>query len=269
MMESFFISYKSSQIHGFKAGTGKTCLFCFHGYGDTAASFEWLATKIQHEFTLIAIDLPLHGQTCWNEGLTFSPEDLLRIINEIALPNASKIYLLGFSMGGRIALHLLQLIAAKTQKVILLAPDGFRTRLEYWLATQSFFGRRLFVFTMQHPGWLFLLLQVGNKARLINNSMLKFTNVYLHDRESRCVLHDRWITMRRFKPSIKQIKAAVKLNGIKIRLLYGKYDKVIDHLDGKKFMRGIEPNCILSIINTGHLLLQEKNAEEIIRLIKN
>jgi pimeloyl-ACP methyl ester carboxylesterase len=271
-MESFFTTYRSSQIHYGKAGAGAILLLCFHGYGESAESFSFLEKTVADEFTLFAIDFPFHGKTIWNEGLVFTPEDLAniveKIIEEISFQNP-KIFLLGFSMGGRVALQVLQSIPNKVQKIILLAPDGLKINFWYWLATQTSFGNKLFHFTAKRPSWFFLLMNTADKLRLVNQSVFKFANHYLHDKQMRNELYNRWTVMRQFKPNIKKIKQDIRSNNIQLRLLYGKFDKVIRHKNAEKFMIGIESNCILSIINSGHELLKEKNADEIIRIIKN
>ena len=271
-MESYFTPYKSSQIHYCKAGTGSKLLLCFHGYGESAESFSFLEKSIEHDFTLLAIDFPFHGKTRWNEGLGFTPEDLVTILRKIIhalILQDSKIYLLGFSMGGRVALHLLELIPVRIEKVVLLAPDGLRMNFWYWLATQTALGNQLFRFTANRPGWFFLLLRTADKFRLVNQSVFKFANYYLHDKHMRNDLYHRWTAMRAFKPNVKKIKEDIRSHNIQLRLLYGKFDKVIRHKNTETFTNGIESNCILSIIDSGHELLKEKNADVITRLIKN
>ena len=271
-MESFFTTYKSSQIHYCKTGIGNKLLLCFHGYGESEGSFSFLEKSIADEFTLLAIDFPFHGKTIWNEGLVFTPEDLINIVEKIIATTPfqnSKIYLLGFSMGGRVALHLLQLLPNKIEKMILLAPDGLKTNFSYWLSTQTSIGNKLFHLTMNKPWWFFFLINIADKLKLVNQSVFKFANHYLHDKQMRNDLYKRWTVMGLFKPNIKKVKQDIRSNNIQLRLLYGKFDKVIRHKNAEIFMSGIEPNCILSIINSGHELLKEKNADEIIQLIKN
>jgi pimeloyl-ACP methyl ester carboxylesterase len=271
-MESFFITYRSSQIHYCKAGVGNKLLLCFHGYGESADSFSFFEKSIADEFTLLAIDFPFHGKTIWNEELIFTPEDLVSIVEKIIETTSfqdPKIFLLGFSMGGRVALHLPQQILNKIEKIILLAPDGLKINFWYWLATQTSLGNKLFHFTANNPSWLFLLMNIANKLRLVNQSVFKFANHYLHDKQMRNDLYKRWTVMSKFKPNIKKIKQDIRGNNIQLRLLYGKFDKVIRYKNAEKFITGIESNCILSIINSGHELLKEKNDDEIIRLIKN
>src|SRR5882724_5510260 len=98
-MQSLFLTYKSSHIHYQRTGNGRRPLIAFHGYSDSANSFNLLEEYMGNDYTLIAIDMPFHGKTDWKEGLTLRPVDLIEIMNailqDLSLPH-SKIYLMGF-----------------------------------------------------------------------------------------------------------------------------------------------------------------------------
>src|SRR5215831_2285952 len=129
-MKSFFLPYQSSQVYYQIGGKGKKILCCFHGYGESSESFAFLENYLGDEFSLLCIDLPFHGKTEWNEGTHFTPYELVLIINEILqqFPESGpKIYLMGFSLGGRIALSLFETIPEKIGSLILLAADGLDT----------------------------------------------------------------------------------------------------------------------------------------------
>ena len=246
-------------------------MFCFHGYDESSESFAFLENHIADEFILIAIDLPFHGKTDWKESLTFTPENLLEIIRHIidnlALSN-SRMVLLGFSMGGRVALSLLQIIPEKIEKVLLMAPDGLKVNSWYRLATQNWLGNKLFRFTMRSPGWLLVILKAGNKLGLANQSIYKFTTHYIQDRQVRDNLYHRWTIMRKFRPVIHTIKSLIIENKITVKLLYGKYDRIVRFERGEKFRKRIEQYCDIIILQDGHQVLDKKNAELIIRLLK-
>jgi pimeloyl-ACP methyl ester carboxylesterase len=271
-MDSLFITYKASTIHFVRTGHGKRVLLCFHGYGESAHSFDFLEKVMEPDFTLIALDFPFHGETIWKNGLHFTVGDLMAILEQI-VPSFSaeqaEIYLLGYSMGGRVALNMLQAIPKRIKKIILIAPDGLKSNFWYRLATQNLVGNRIFLLTMRRPGWFFLLLRLTRKTGLVNKSIFKFVNYYLHDKRVRLELYDRWMVMRKMTPGIKKVKSNILAYNILTRLLYGRYDKIVRPNRTRNFMRGIEPFCKLSIIESGHQLLQEKNEDVILELIKN
>jgi len=271
-MQTAFIQYRSSQVHYCWFGAGPRIILCLHGYGESEASFQFLENHISPDYTVVAIDLPYHGKTQWNEGLTFSIADLLAITQLLLEKHgqeAGRITLLGFSMGGRVALQLLQCLPHKIEKTVLLAPDGLKVNIWYWLATQTYIGNRLFGFTMKHPAWFFWLLQTGNRLKLINQSVLKFTRYYIHDTTVRRLLYERWTCMRTIKPDLAFIKTLIRANQLPVHLLYGKYDRIIRHERGEKFRTGIESFCTLHIIQTGHQVLQEKYVNHIMQAIQS
>ena len=152
--------FKNSTIGYCRFGSGPRSAFCFHGFGEDAASFNFLAKYAGNQYTFYSIDLPFHGNTDWKEGLTFTDSDLSQILEEVLRQNNyerqtlnHKLTLLGFSLGGRVALSLFELIPGKFEKMVLLAPDGLKINFWYWLATQTWAGNKFFHFTMKHPGW--------------------------------------------------------------------------------------------------------------------
>ena len=260
----------SSRIQYSCRGTGPRLLFCFHGYGESADTFSFLA-GLGRDYTLVAFDLPFHGQTDWHGGnLFYDPADLLNQMEEISsgLPGRSASWtLLGYSMGGRVALHLLQLAPEKIGKLVLLAPDGLRMNPWYWLATQTRPGNHLFRFTMRHPGWLFFLLRIGNALHGVNPGIYKFTTRYIDNIKVRQNLYARWTTMRGFRPKPGLIRDIIRSRKIPVRLVYGRYDRIIRAERGQRFRKGIEEFCTLLLLPTGHHLLQTGNQEIIEKAI--
>ena len=292
-----FIIHQSSRLHYHRWGKGEKLLLCFHGYGESAGTFSLLAEPLGDEFTIVAIDMPLHGKTEWNEGLDFSIHQLLSVIDAILAgiegpssgasqhlagmlpatiidpPPASRLaqtpwHLLGYSMGGRIALSLLEAAPEKIQKLILIAPDGLRLNPWYWLATQTHAGRLLFWYTLYHPGWFLFMLKTGNKLKLVNPSVYKFVDNYIGKHEVRRELYTRWTTMRHFRPHLEHIKAIIRKKNLPVRILYGKFDRIIREERGRQFQKGIEPWCRLVVLSAGHQLLQTQHLPALVSLVK-
>jgi pimeloyl-ACP methyl ester carboxylesterase len=251
---------------------GSRLVFAFHGYGESSTSFTFLGEAISDDFTLVAIDLPFHGQTEWNEGLFFDPRDLLFILRAIeagltstqpvpgdpsVTPYLPGWWFLGYSMGGRIALQLLQDSPQLADKLVLLAPDGLKVNPWYWLASQTRPGNILFRATMRRPGWLFLLLRLGHALQLVNPSVYKFTVQYINDDRVRQELYTRWTTMRGFRPRLAVIADIIRERQLPVRLIYGSYDRIIRWESAEKFRkRGITATCHLTLLPTGHQLLR-------------
>jgi len=247
-------------------------LICLHGYGESAESFAFLGEAIGSDYTVVAIDMPFHGKTEWKGKLEFSPLDLLSVIDRLVAgmpPFRSGWWLMGYSMGGRVALQLLEMIPGKIAGMVLAAPDGLVVNPWYWLATQTRWGNRLFRRTMQHPGWFFFLLRAGHFLRMINPSVYKFAEHYIGNQPVREELYIRWTLMRKFRPRLRVVRECIRSRRIPVRLVYGQYDRIIRWERGEQFRRGgLEPYCELIILPSGHQLLQSKNLETILSMLK-
>ena len=147
--------------------------------------------------------------------------------------------------------------------MLLLAPDGLKMNFWYWLSTQTSLGTSFFRFTMKHPAWFFTFLKALNKLRFVNTSIFKFVNFYIGDKEVRQVLYKRWIALRKLKPRIFYIKSCIVKFNIGVRVIYGKHDRIFVPARGQKFRKGIEQQCSIAVIPSGHQVLHEKHTEEI------
>lgn len=239
------------------SGKGPGRLLCLHGFGESAAHFEPLADWLP-DYTLVSIDLPWHGETQWREGLDMPVDVLLGLIDQIPELRGQAFGILGFSMGGRIGLSLLQPLGDRVEQVILLAPDGLRINPWYRLATESRPGNRLFRQVMSAPGPFRKLLHLGNRLGIVNDSIMKFVERYVNDPGMRELVYRVWTTLRRFSISPAKAKHLLRERGIPLVMIFGRYDRIIPPSLGLAFIRGWESGARLEILDTGHLLLHAK-----------
>ncbi|MEI9807283.1 MAG: alpha/beta hydrolase [Bacteroidota bacterium] len=162
------------------------------------------------------------------------------------------------------ALSLYEKIPLQIEKLVLLAPDGLVVNPWYWLATQTWAGNTLFSFTMKKPRWFFGLLKWLNTLKLVNTSIFKFVNFYIGDKEVRRLLYARWTALRKLKPGLKQIRSHIRTAKTPVRLVYGRHDRIILPSRGENFIKGVEQYCTLSVIHSGHQVLQEKHVADIL-----
>lgn len=270
-MQHQLLIYRDSALSYYRFGNGPKQVLCFHGYGENAQSFAFLEEPIGNEYTFHAIDLPFHGQTVWKQGLDFTVNDLQQIIS--LLPDQlktanSKPVLLGFSLGGRVALSLYQSQPENISKLVLMAPDGLLMNPWYWLSTQTMLGNGLFRVTMKYPGWFFGTLKGLNKMGQVNASVFKFINSYIGNPEVRRLLYQRWTVLRKLKPNLPLIRSFIRKYKTPVHLLYGKHDRIILPERGEKFRKGIEAYCTINILPAGHQVLQKKYVEQIREALK-
>ncbi len=259
-MNSQFIKLGESLFHYNRYGSGPNWIFCFHGYGESGESFALFEPYLGETHTLIAVDIPFHGKTEWNGPLLLEPQLLIQFINSITDDSQSRVTFLAYSMGGRIALRLFELMPDRIQSMVLVAPDGLHQNKWQWFTTKTSVGNWIFKNTMQNPQWLFQLIKMARFLKLLNPSISKFVHYYLDDPKERAELYKIWTTTRRFRPSLANLKTLVKDHNVPLQLIFGKYDRIILTKRGTHFSKDLKELVKVFEIKAGHQLLQKKYA---------
>lgn len=263
---SFYIPFLRSRIHYLQWGNGSEWLFCFHGYGESAGSFGFLAEPLGKQFTIIAIDMPFHGATEWKEGLLMQPDQLVTIMQTIKPPGAG-MHLFGYSMGGRISLQLLLQVPEEIRKLVLVAPDGLHHNPWQKIATRTWAGNRLFAWLMKHPAPMLWPLNLAASMGLYDKNLLRFIHYYLNDAGQRALLYRRWTTLRKFRPEENRLVSVINRYHIPVDLLFGRYDRVILTKHGQHFGEKAGPLVRVTEIEAGHQLIKEKHHRLISELL--
>jgi len=254
------LHYKTNTIAYTAYGSGEKYIFCFHGFGQAGHRWGMLESLLGKQFTLIAFDLPFHGQTKWKEKNGFTAEALTEIIKLLLPKNQQKIYLLGYSMGGRIVLRLIQQIPTLVQKAVLLAPDGLHRNKLYRFITQTTMGRKLFYRCMKNPRMLFSIAKKMRAKGKLSDKNYNMAKYYVDDEASRMALYHRWMSTRLFQPDLRLLKKIITEYHIPVEMVFGKYDKIIVADNGILFTKGLEKSTRMHVLNTGHYFLTESYA---------
>jgi len=266
-MPSFFLPYASSRFHGIREGTGPQLLICLHGFGESAMHFVPLAKYMGSRFTIVGIDLPFHGQTTWEEKRPFTRQDLQTLIEMILQEQHQHHFsLLGYSMGGRLALSMIPVVAPQLRHVILLAPDGIKNNPWHMFVTRTALGNRLFKYVTYKPQLFFRLLTAVRKLGTLNESVYKFAFHSMDKLDKRLLVYNVWTCMRRMLPDLKQCKKALAQYDIRTLLIYGKYDRIIPAVVGERLVDGSFPGEIL-VLEKGHQLISEELGKAILSKI--
>ncbi len=268
--DSHYIEAGNALFHYQQYGSGEKLLFCFHGYGRDGGSFHFLDQPLGESFTIIAIDMPFHGLTQFKDKLTFHPNQLIEVmqkIRKLLQKEKEKFYLLGFSMGGRITLHLTQILHRHIERVVLIAPDGLKINFWHWFCTHTWLGNKFLGYSINHAGWVLYLLKLAEKTKVINATVAGFVFYYIHDAEQRKMLYQRWTALRKFTLFKGKLKRLIVKDQIPVKMLFGLKDKIIQSASGRKFRRGVEDFVTVKVINESHYLLTENHAATIGELL--
>ena len=259
------LTYNHSSVHYQCFGTG-TLVVCLHGFGLDSSHFSHLPNFIPNH-CFIAFDLPFHGSTVWNEGKYVYPEQLKDIILKCPEIGNKPFILLGYSIGGRLALTLLPFFAKRIIRLVLLAPDGFYVHPVYWFATHTKFGNNLLKRVTSNPKRFLQVLNFSQSKLIVPKSSLKFTKSVLENQNLRQTLYQAWTGFSRFMPSIAKLIPLIHVNQLRVILVYGKYDSTIKMAPGRIFHQKV-PSSTLLVLETGHQLLHVKNASYLVNLFK-
>lgn len=254
------------QLHYLQMGRGKQLLLAFHGYNNDAGLFRPFEKEIGARYTIISVDLPHHGKSNWGKE-ELSVQMLQELINHLKRKYlAEKISLLGYSMGGRACLKIVECCSEDIDKVVLMASDGLRFNFFYYFLTRIAAGKRLFKSFIEKPGKYLPLVERLKKWKWIDESRYKFAMQYLHTDEKRQFLHNVWPSMSALIPLTRKVKANIRKKNIALYIYMGKYDRIIPPKLAADFCKGL-PNAKLTILEKGHRLTDEECVAEIAKCL--
>lgn len=114
-------------------GYGKEVIVFLHGFTGSHKSWDPFLSLLDQQYTLITIDLIGHGLTdapvdIDRYDITQTTADLIALIDQL---NIDKVHVVGYSMGGRVAITLAALYPERVASLFLESTTaGLRTELE-------------------------------------------------------------------------------------------------------------------------------------------
>ena len=247
---SFHYTYQTS---------GKPTLLAFHGFGQNPEFYLPLQKSIVDKYDVLSISLVGHAIPFdFNQAL-IEPNNYVKSIDSLLhkLGINDSIQLLGYSIGGRIALNFLKHTRLTVIKTILIAPDGFHMRLPYLFLTKTTLGNYLFKQNLKHPHFLISVLKLACLFKLISPALKKFATLQLSNADLCSKIYKSWTGYAYFWPPKRQLVALV--NKHEIQFILGKYDAIIPFDQFKNI-----PDTQKTIVLSGHKLLNQKTDRHII-----
>jgi pimeloyl-[acyl-carrier protein] methyl ester esterase len=138
-------SYSMKELYTEVNGSGPD-LVLLHGWGLNVRVWDGLVEELRNRFRIIAVDLPGHGRSAWTAGLGTPAEQAWSIHSTLASVS-NRYSLLGWSLGGQIALDLAAAMPGQIDRLVLVAatprfiqsadwPHGMQPAVITKLATQ-------------------------------------------------------------------------------------------------------------------------------------
>lgn len=239
-------------------GNGKTLVF-IHGLSDNLLYWEFLANNLKHDYQILRVDLRGHGESeLGNEEITIGTysNDLNNILEEL---NISEVNLIGFSLGGAVALDFAIKYPQKVDSIVLMSSfykvdDELRSTLNQFknslnLGFEEFYDNILPMALCpevidENKKELELLKDIASQNANIE-AYLKAVDVCLNFNVEK---------------QISQIN-------VPTLILAGKYDDISTLNMQKELHNKIENSKLIVFDNTKHNLLVGKNNEKILAIL--
>jgi len=174
--------------YSFRGNTDKPLILFLHGFMGDSHEFNEVLSLLSDQFCCLAVDLPGHGKTRFLGGdecytMANTAHALISLLDHL---NIEKCFLVGYSMGGRLALYLNLHFQERFSKVVLeSASPGLKNQRDQLERTQrdlelahkleisdfsaflrSWYNQPLFASLKKHPDFELLL-----QSRLQNNPL--------------------------------------------------------------------------------------------------
>ncbi len=252
-------------------GHGPLPILAFHGFGRTGADFEVLEKELGDRCTLYAFDLHFHGQSPGypeRADEPFTPKELATYFMAFADKlSAPKVGLLGYSLGGRIVLSLLEQMPEQIERVFLAAPDGLKTRPWYRGLAASRVGRMLYKRFVAKPRVTHAILKSLRAMRLMNERMYRFLMGQTDSHTKRQLVHDVWLSYRLIEPDLARVAANAAEHHVPVHVFFGSHDRVIRPMFGTNLTKHAPRQITQQELPLGHALLTPELGAAMARLL--
>lgn len=166
--------------------------------------------------------------------------------------------LMGYSLGGKIALSLLESLPDRFSNAYFFATDGLKTSVFYTFASRTRLGRSLYRLLIDHPGPLIGTIHFLRSIGVLSEKMRKFLLFHLESREERQFVYDVWSTFRNIRPDLASIRHSMDHYDLEVHFFFGRYDPVIKPPLAKRILNELEYQRQVHILEAGHELLDER-----------
>lgn len=253
MVQESFIHHRRNLLHYVKVGNGKHPLLVFHGFGQDHTMYVPLLKSLSSTYTLYIVDLFFHGKSEWNEGERPIEKKDWNAIVEVLLheQRLDDFSLLGYSLGGKFALSILEAFGNRIRHLILVAPDGIRTNIWYSMATYPTALRALFKSMIhRYDRFAWIATRLG-KLNLVDKGLIRFADYQMNSEEKRRRVYYSWVVFRHLTFDLRDIAKIINENDIRLTMITGKYDNVIRSGDMHRLLRHVD-HYREEILESGH-----------------
>ena len=256
-----YFDYEGNRLSYRKVGNGPAILIAFHGFGQSGRVFDPVNETIGYRFTVFSFDLFFHGHSQYVGPQLLTKTDWQRLVGAfLETQHIRRFSLMGFSLGGRLALTTVEAFADRIDELILIAPDGITRSIWYQLATATRMGRWLFRYVMRH---LSAFNQIGHalvRVGLLNRTVMRFAELSLSTTKQRTLVYTVWTQFRLITPDLNAVSTLLNQHSVRVRFFTGAFDRIVPGTYILPLANRLE-RYELTVLKTGHNHLIELTAE--------
>lgn len=251
-------------------GNGPRILYAFHGFGRSSNDWELFSDWLANDFTVYSFNDFFHGKSEFPLSRIQNDPLTKREISEYFKAFSESIghdlvSLMAYSSGGRTAFTLVEEASLKIGEIWLFAPDGIK--ISFWnnLFCKSRLIQTVFRRIVNKPFLFFYLTKALSKMHLLNRSLSSFVLFNMRSKFKREQVYNYWMVYKAIIPSMKSVIKSIEENEIKLHLIFGRKDVVIEPKIGEQLTKKLKGNADVLILEGGHQLIVENHLE----LLKN
>ena len=248
-----YIIKERSKLHYRIIGHGPKVMLAFHGYGQTSAYYQTMERALGSDYTIYAFDLFFHGHSNLHKTNLPLTKPFLRdfITHFLEKYGIESFSLMGFSMGGKFALTLVETMPQRIDELFLIAPDGIKTSFWYNIATYPGWLQQLFKHTVLKPALFFKLLRTLDKYNMVHRSLVRFAQYQMDSTSKRLRVYRSWIGFRDLSFDIRQIVNLLNKHKVSVTMFLGEFDEIIPQKRVGIFIKALDKGELI-ILKAGH-----------------
>jgi pimeloyl-ACP methyl ester carboxylesterase len=167
------------------------------------------------------------------------------------IENINRFSVLGFSIGGRIALATLESFPDRIEKLTMIAGEGLRQNFWYNWATHRWLGKPIFRRMIHRPNMFFHLAKGAQHLRLVPRSTVLFASRMMDSIDNRHQVYATWILLSGFKMTKNKLAELANANSFDLMFVFGKHDLIMKQ-DEAELIGKVLPNAKVVLLDVGH-----------------
>jgi pimeloyl-ACP methyl ester carboxylesterase len=162
-----------------------------------------------------------------------------------------KVSLIGYSIGGRICLNVLERQPNWIAEVFLLASDGLKKDRVFRLATRNRIGNKIFNVVSEKPRSFLATVDRLHQWHLLSDTKHRFVHNIFDDAKRRKQGQQVWNATSKLIAHKPIIHYNAKKYDVPLHLVMGRHDRLFPPELGERFIRDLK-NADLQVLPAGH-----------------